>query len=256
MSTSWGLVRWRIWLGSFLAIALATQTAIAQLSGFFQSAPGSTANYEYLANGWQAEILPLNVSILFSDNNPTSMLTATILTPMIGAASDGTQIYPIASEFPLRVTATSQDGHNFHGTLHSQYLFDWKIEPVDGGVNLSGNVYWAGGRFEATTITHALLPPALVGDYNQDGVVDAADYATWRNEVGTANSLANDPIGGDIRTAQYDQWRAHFGQTVGNNGTISTSGSSIPEPSSIVLLVAAFMAAILTASHRQMPQPD
>jgi hypothetical protein len=54
---------------------------------------------------------------------------------------------------------------------------------------------------------------SLTGAYNGDQVVDAADYAIWRNYVGTTNILPNDPIGGTIGSAQYDQWRSNFGKT-------------------------------------------
>jgi hypothetical protein len=56
----------------------------------------------------------------------------------------------------------------------------------------------------------------LVGDYNGNGIVDAADYIVWRKNQGTTHMLPNDSIGGTIGAAQYDQWRAHFGQTAGS----------------------------------------
>jgi hypothetical protein len=56
------------------------------------------------------------------------------------------------------------------------------------------------------------LLPELVGDYNDNDVVDAADYVVWRNNVGTSTELPNDSLDGTIGTAQYNQWRTHFGQ--------------------------------------------
>ena len=52
-----------------------------------------------------------------------------------------------------------------------------------------------------------LVPDDMPGDYNQDGIVDAADYVVWRDNEGTTNSLPNDLIGGTIGTAHYNQWR-------------------------------------------------
>jgi hypothetical protein len=54
------------------------------------------------------------------------------------------------------------------------------------------------------------------GDYNDDGKVDAADYVVWRENAGTSNVLTNDPLGGTIGQAQYDQWRANFGAKAGD----------------------------------------
>lgn len=82
--------------------------------------------------------------------------------------------------------------------------------------------------------------PGLIGDYNQDGKVDAADYVIWRNNSGTTNILPNDAIGGVIGPSQYNQWRSHFGQSAG----IGTSGSliTIPEPAVALFLISGFAA--------------
>ncbi len=64
--------------------------------------------------------------------------------------------------------------------------------------------------------------PALTGDFNHDGRVDAADYVLWRQTGGSSE--------------QYEIWRQNFGMLIG--GAASAS-SAVPEPSSgmLVLLV-------------------
>ena len=78
----------------------------------------------------------------------------------------------------------------------------------------------------------------LDGDFDNNGVVDAADYVLWRKNQGTMNPLPNDPIGGTIGTAQYNQWRAHFGQTAGS-GAGAITNAAVPEPTTCVLLTIA-----------------
>ena len=60
--------------------------------------------------------------------------------------------------------------------------------------------------------------PTLFGDYNRNGVVDAADYTVWRNALGqtglTPYSGADGNGDGKIDAVDYDVWRSHFGQTV------------------------------------------
>lgn len=81
---------------------------------------------------------------------------------------------------------------------------------------------------------HSLLIAALAGDFNHDGVVDAADYVVWRNTSGT-------PAG-------YDQWRANYGRTLsaGSGAALPSAGplsAEVPEPASIVLLTLTFASA-------------
>ena len=79
------------------------------------------------------------------------------------------------------------------------------------------------------------VEPALPGDYNRNGTVDAADYVVWRKNNGTTNALPNDPTGGTIGTAQYNQWHAHFGQTAGG-GSGTSASTAVPEPATVVLV--------------------
>lgn len=72
-----------------------------------------------------------------------------------------------------------------------------------------------------------LANTTLAGDYNADGVVNLADYTTWRDHLGTiAGSLPNDIDGGMIGLAQYQTWKANFG-TIAN---ISSIAIAVPEP--------------------------
>jgi hypothetical protein len=87
----------------------------------------------------------------------------------------------------------------------------------------------------------------LIADYNNDGAVDAGDYATWRRSEGTANALPNDPIGGTIGAAQYDQWRSHFGQPAGR-GSRSIASTAVPEPGSAVLVCLGWLAGLYRRS--------
>ena len=50
------------------------------------------------------------------------------------------------------------------------------------------------------TLSNFLLaPPVLAGDYNDDGLVDAADYIVWRKFAGTDFPLPNETASpGDV----------------------------------------------------------
>jgi hypothetical protein len=85
----------------------------------------------------------------------------------------------------------------------------------------------------------SIVPAPVPGDYNNNGIVDQADYLLWRNNQGTTNVLANDSIGGRIGAAQYDQWRSHFGQTGGISSGASLGSAAIPEPATLGLMTLA-----------------
>lgn len=89
------------------------------------------------------------------------------------------------------------------------------------------------------TVT-VIAAPNPLGDYNYNGVVDAADYVLWRNFIGqTGAGMSADGSGNDIiDNSDYDVWRAHFGQTAGS-GTGASANAAIPEPSTWALLMCA-----------------
>ncbi len=75
-----------------------------------------------------------------------------------------------------------------------------------------------------------LSPVTLPGDYNDNGIVDAADFTVWRDHLGdAAGALLNDPTGLPIGTAQYELWTNRFGDSI--------AATLVPEPRSGVLLL-------------------
>jgi hypothetical protein len=88
---------------------------------------------------------------------------------------------------------------------------------------------------------------APTGDYNDNGVVDAADFVAWRDKLGQNVTLPNDSTPGTVAMVDYDVWRANFGQRGGPSGPSAlftgvvryvTAGSSaaVPETSTILLI--------------------
>lgn len=74
----------------------------------------------------------------------------------------------------------------------------------------------------------------LAGDYDGNGVVDMRDYVVWRNG-GSPNP--NSP-------ADYDTWRANFGNHNGSGaGGSLGGGAAVPEPASLGLLLFGLVAA-------------
>jgi serralysin len=90
----------------------------------------------------------------------------------------------------------------------------------------------------------SLSPTAiLLGDYNQNGVVDASDYDVWRKTMGrtvATGTGADGNFDGQITAADFNVWRSHFGQVGGSGsgaGADLSLQTNVPEPSYLYLLI-------------------
>ncbi len=87
-------------------------------------------------------------------------------------------------------------------------------------------------------VSYQVLAAALTGDYNNNGVVDAADFTLWRD----GGTLQNDPTPG-VQPGDYDVWKSNFGNTLGSGtsylalGDSLEANSAVPEPASFVTLL-------------------
>jgi hypothetical protein len=83
---------------------------------------------------------------------------------------------------------------------------------------------------EVTKVVKAnLLPPR--GDYNEDRIVDEADYAFWKSHYGATSGagLTADGNGNGVAdAADYIIWRKHLGETASPPVMMSGSGSVVP----------------------------
>ena len=94
----------------------------------------------------------------------------------------------------------------------------------------------SGGVFGIQT---DLIPESVRGDYNNDNVIDAADYVQWCNGLGTTYTQAD-----------FDVWRAHFGQAAGSSAALSSAEplpAAIPEPPTKLVCL---MAIVVTPFRR------
>jgi len=91
----------------------------------------------------------------------------------------------------------------------------------------------------------------LLGDYNENDVVDAADYTVWRDNLGGGTALPNDGgLGTPIGQAHYDQWKTNFGMLLPPGaGARSIGASAVPEPGTLLLAIGSVLSSMLL--HRR-----
>ncbi len=126
----------------------------------------------------------------------------------------------------------------------------WQHSSTGSVPGISGNVDL--DVFDGTLLQllQQFSPNYSNGDYNNNGVVDAADYVYWRNRIGqTANigTGADGDLSGIVDIGDYNIWKANFGMSVPHipAGAGGLSFAGVPEPASVVLV--AF--AMVFASH-------
>jgi len=91
-----------------------------------------------------------------------------------------------------------------------------------------------------------IAPVGVAGDYNENGVVDAADYTVWRDLFGANVALPNEVPGtspGVVDQADYTAWKARFGNS-GSGGGAGLQSAAVPEPSFAVFMIAAMVAGV------------
>jgi CHRD domain len=84
----------------------------------------------------------------------------------------------------------------------------------------------------------------LLGDYNNNGVVDAADYIVWRDSLGQSGEGldADGDNSNAIDGADYLAWQQNFGRSRMDVTPGSGNGAAVPEPSTMTAVAAACVA--------------
>ena len=141
----------------------------------------------------------------------------------------------VAELYLLGASALGADASRQLGNLFNPSVFGKR---QDG--DLVFQYALQGGDLRQGIVTY-VTPPPLPGDYNDNGVVDAADYAVWRDHLNSNFQLPNEVAGvspGTVTAADYDAWKLRFGDTLSGSGA-AAQAAGVPEPNSAVLFLLA-----------------
>jgi uncharacterized lipoprotein YddW (UPF0748 family) len=98
------------------------------------------------------------------------------------------------------------------------------------------------------------LLPSVPGDFDGNGLVEIADYTTWRNAFGEAvePGAGSDGNGdGFVNAADYTVWRNIF---TGQGSLSSLDASAVPEPMTLLQSLLVALAAFIFRSARHRTQ--
>lgn len=125
---------------------------------------------------------------------------------------------------------------------------------LTGGLTLSnGQTFTLDGLWDTSgnqdlSFNFSLRGASSEGDYNNDGVVNAADYTVWRDNLGQDSSALNGNGTGaaTVVQADYALWRQNFGNAALSGAVTGVvlyeafelgTASGVPEPSTGFLLL-------------------
>lgn len=94
-------------------------------------------------------------------------------------------------------------------------------------------------------VVQYFTPVGVPGDYNNNGVVDAADYVLWRNGGPLQNEVDTPGV---VNAADYAAWRSRLGNTSGSGAGIGSA--SVPEPGTSGVMICLMFAAVVFSRHR------
>ncbi len=131
------------------------------------------------------------------------------------------------------------------GIWNSWDFWQWSDSWSAGGISPIDGNYFDGDINDLAAFLAG--EPELVGDYNGNGIVDAADYTIWKDSwLSFGNNLpADGDNDGFVGNSDYDLWVEHYGET-----NLPTTSTSVPEPASCVLLAMSMFSLATRFSNR------
>ena len=77
-------------------------------------------------------------------------------------------------------------------------------------------------------VSSAMSASGLPGDFNDDGLVNAADFTIWRDNFDSTVTLPNDGTPGTVDSIDYALWRENYGSATGDPDPPLTAGPGDP----------------------------
>jgi hypothetical protein len=173
-----------------------------------------------------------------------------------GNITDGSTAAPVAtaSHWAIDISGAAADKLAVTGNIDLSAVDNLDITRTGSGTSWVIATYTGTrtGQFDSVTpgysvdygtgsnsqITVTAVPIGVPGDYNNNGVVDAADYVVWRSLNGTNATLPNEVSGttpGQVTQEDYTAWKARFGNTSSSGSSLGAK-AQVPEPTSLMLL--------------------
>jgi thermolabile hemolysin len=188
------------------------------------------------------------------DGNPTTQqqydaLTTQFNTALTTALDNLRASNPALTFFRLDVASLFEDMRTDPAAFGLVNVTDAAapgLEPGTASYNknqiaANANEYLFWDDLHPTTTVHAIFAQralsllSLPGDFNHDGIVDAADYIVWRDTLGEGGRglIADGDGSGSVDQADYNVWKSNFGN---HSGAGAGANVTVPEPATLSML--------------------
>jgi hypothetical protein len=144
------------------------------------------------------------------------------------------------------VVATSTDGSTFIEAASTNNFTPWATDFSNNAFEMRSIVLNLGGASASHLAIDVRTPNTwifisellafeanLPGDYDRNGMVEAADFDAWRAAFGSTAPAADGNRDGIVDAADYVVWRKNLGAGTGS------MAAAVPEPAACLLLLTA-----------------
>jgi autotransporter-associated beta strand protein len=157
---------------------------------------------------------------------PTTTATS-VLSLTNPTLADGRDVFLSATRTALDLNFAATD------TIRS-LLFDGTAQATGIWGKIGSGAAHETSLITGTGLLNVTSAGGVPGDFNGNGIVDAADYVLWR-KGGPLQNEVDTP--GTVNGQDYLDWRARFGNTSGSGSGSSLAAGAVPEPATLVLLM-------------------
>jgi hypothetical protein len=145
--------------------------------------------------------------------------------------------YSLTTSGGVSGTFLSQVDLALGGSNSYSVIFDTAtIGLKTGAITITSTSQGVEGGLVTIPISFTVVLP---GDYDGNGIVDAADYSIWRVSLGQNVAIGSGADGdrnGIVDEGDYSVWQSHFGISAVAPAA-SLADMTVPEPASLVLLL-------------------
>lgn len=106
--------------------------------------------------------------------------------------------------------------------------------------------YGLDGAFLTGNVVYVAGDSGVDEDYDSNGVVTGDDLGVWQQSYGSNNILQNDATQGTVEGVDFLRWQREA------TAPLSAATAAVPEPSAIVLIVAAMVGVVLFRTRPRM----